>query len=249
MGIAPYYLLRQLLNTLFKQLSLGRVRGSQNPLWNCEVRMLCAVLWAIWWLHSSNFVHRHFMYTTLILMESKVCYLDSCYILSWKSARPFSNRFITDPFVITIHLSAKATHSNPFKMSSRILLLAFLSITFGYFQPSRNLRVTPQPKILFSCNNEDVSTFDPFEWASLETSMEPASIPSRSSPNNHASFRNINRILPALSLVATLGLCENADAVADPLIVPMKGVELYSRWQMYHRCLRLSPAFLRSHQI
>jgi hypothetical protein len=131
--------------------------------------------------------------------------------------------------VIVPHPTVKATHLTPSEMSSKILLLAFLSITFGYFQPSRNLRVTPQPKVVFSCNNDEISRFDPLGWAHLETAIEPTSIPSSSSHNNHASFRNINRILPALSLVAILGMGESADAVADPLLVPMKGVELYSR--------------------
>lgn len=125
--------------------------------------------------------------------------------------------------------TVKAMHFISFSMSTRILLLAFLSITFGYFQPSRNLRVTPQSRIFFSCPNDDISAFDPLGWSQPETAVEPALIPSSCSPNNHASFRNINRILPALSLLAVLGMGQSADAVADPLLVPMKGIELYSR--------------------
>lgn len=154
-------------------------------------------------------------------------FLGSWYTL--ESAKTSSNRFGTDCFVIIAFPTVKATHFISFSMSTRILLLGFLSITFGYFQPSRNLRVTPQSKIVLSCLTGEISTFDPLGWSQPETVVEPALIPSSCSLNNHASFRNINSIHPALFLLAVLGMGQSADAVADPLLVPMKGIELYSR--------------------
>ena len=114
---------------------------------------------------------------------------------------------------------------------SRYLLLACLSMALGFMQPTKYMKRMQHRTNLYSGNGETTSIFDPFAGTAIFTNL--AAPPTPKALDEFPSIK-LSNFVPVFALVALFGVAGGADATVDSVTVPMKGIELYSRYIICH---------------
>ena len=108
---------------------------------------------------------------------------------------------------------------------SSLIITSLLSSSIAFILPS-NLRTTSCSKTLASCSTNTVDVFDPFRGTNFLTGESQTLQINVDESDYGIKYR---KLLPALSLLALIGMSSGADATVDAIGVPLHGFQLYGR--------------------